>query len=886
MARRVPRLIPLLFRLRFGQSADCILGDLLEEYAAEKHSRTRLWRDVISVLLPSSRPRQLLYYSKDRRMSFFASLSHDVQYAARTLRNNPGFAAVAVLAVALGIGVNTGIFTVLNGAALRPLPVAGAGDVFNVFQSLRGVENRNVNGEASFLSTREYEMYRDSNHVFSGMAAYGPVLDVTFGGEHPRRVMGQFASCNYFDVVKEQPALGRGFAADECSVPGAGSVIVLNHDFWKTEFASDPAIVGKAIAVNRKPFTVIGVAHQGFQGTEPVVAQFWVPLTTQPMLQPHFSPLTTNTSWLVALGRRKPGVPASQIRADLAVIAGRIDQQTPGRQTRLFVETAKFLGMPEARQTVLAVGALLLAAVGMVLLVACANVANLMLARAAGRTREIAIRLSLGAGRRRLIQQLLTESLVIALLGGAIGSVAAVWSFQAIVGFLLSHLPPGIPPVMIRVGPDFRVLAYSLAITLLTGVVFGLAPALQASRPDLNSALKDGLPALGARARSHGFLRQVLVGAQVTASMVLLIAAGLLLRGLYRAQTIDTGFQMKNVASAYFDLRGQGYTPERATVFQKQLMERLAAIPGVEGVAQVDMLPLSDSHSRADMKLAGDDRERDAEINYVSASFFSVLNIPIIRGRNFTNAETAGGAPVAIVNDSTARALWPGQDPLGKVLTLGRNDPPISVIGMTADAQVSRLGVVKGLYLYLPESPAEQIRANILVRTSAAQPSLPASIRGAVQAIDPLLPVEVSPLEGNLEFWRIPSRIVATLTGCLGALALILASVGVYGVVAYGVSRRTKEIGIRMSLGAAARDVARLILWASVKPVAIGVVLGVAGGAAISQALQSMLFGLSAHDPLVFLLAPLVLMLTGLLASLVPALRAIRVDPVMALRCE
>jgi predicted permease len=587
-------------------------------------------------------------------------------------------------------------------------------------------------------------------------------------------------------------------------------------------------------------------------------------------------------SWLVLLGRTKSGVSRSQVRADMAVIAGRIDQLTPGRKTKLQIETGTFLSMPEARKYITIVGVVLLAAVGMVLLIACANVANLLLARAASRQKEIAIRLSVGASRGRLIRQLLTESMLIALLGGALGSLIAVWSFEAIMDFILSHLPHGTPPLAVGVGPDIRVLGYALLLTLITGIVFGLVPAWQASRPDVNTALKQS--GIGGKS-ADGFLRHALVGTQVAVSMVLLIAAGLLLRGLYQAQTIDPGFEMKNVAVVSFDLRGQGYDDARAGLFQRQALDRLAALPGVDTVAEAGNSPLSDSHRGTVFSLPGQPGDYQVELNEVSPEFFSLLGIPIVRGRNLTGTEARTGAPVTIVTESTARRFWPNQDPIGKIVRMD-DKSDMQVIGVAKDAQVSHLARSNETFLYLPAGPKQQVRMQLLVHGVDGFASMAAGIRAAIHSIDPGLVVDVARLEDNLEFWRGPSRIAAILAGALGALGMLLACVGVYGVVSYAVSRRVREIGIRMTLGADAHEVRSLILRQAMRPVAIGALVGIAGCAAVSQILSGMLFGLSSHDPVAFVVVPLVLLSVALAASYIPARRATQVDPMIALRYE
>jgi predicted permease len=417
----------------------------------------------------------------------------------------------------------------------------------------------------------------------------------------------------------------------------------------------------------------------------------------------------------------------------------------------------------------------------------------------------------------------------------------------------------------------------------VTGIVFGLAPALQASRPDVNTALKQA-GGIGGKT-GDGFLRHALVGTQVAVSMVLLIAAGLLLRGLYLAQTIDPGFEMKNVAAVSFDLRGQGYDEARVGLFQRQARDRLAALPGVDAVAQAGNTPLSDSHRGTMFSLPGQPANYQVEFNEVSPEFFSLLGVPIVRGRNFTGSEERTGAAVAIVTESTARRFWPNQDPLGKILPMeGEGD--MQVIGVAKDARVSHLATSNETYLYLPAGPKQQIRMRLLLHAAGGFASTATGIRAVIHSLDPGLVVDVSELEDNLEVWRAPSRIVAILAGSLGALGMLLACIGVYGVVSYAVSRRVREIGIRMTLGADAREVKSLILWQAMRPVAIGAVVGIAGCAAVSQVLKSMLFGLSAHDPVAFVVVPLLLLSVALAASYIPARRATKVDPMVALRYE
>jgi predicted permease len=658
----------------------------------------------------------------------------------------------------------------------------------------------------------------------------------------------------------------------------------LSDDLYRNRFGADPTIVGKNVSLNRAKFTVIGVASPGFSGLDPWPATFWAPVTMQKALEPDRDLLhQDNTSWLAMLGRLQNGVSIDEVRSDLSVIAGRIDTQQPGRTTALVVHQATFMGRPVERTLVFTVGTIILAAVGLVLLIACANVANLLLARASARQKEIAIRLSIGASRWQIVRQLMTESLFIALIGGMLGSLVAFWSMEGISRFVIEHLPHGAPRLTFNVSPDFRVLGYSLGLTLLTGIVFGLVPALHATRKDLSTAIKGDSAFVGKA--SGGMLRSSLVAMQVAVCMTLLIAAGLLMRGLYLAQTVDPGFEMKGITQASFDLSSLGYTDDRARVFQKELMARAAAIPGVDEVEQARVTPLSGQFIGTGMTLTGETEGRQMECNTVSPGFFSMLGMPIVRGRAFTEQEAQLDAGVMMVTESTARLLWPGKDAIGKTLR-DYEKKEYQVVGVVKDAQNSHLGKSDGLFIYLPAGPKEQTNLRLLVHSKSSDSVTANEIRDVLRGLDADLVVDVTRLEDNLELWRTPSRIVAALSGVLGTFALLLASIGVYGVVSYGVSQRIHEIGIRMTLGADEREVLRLLLRQAMRPVVIGALIGIAGCAAVSQVLSGVLYGIGSHDPLAFLGVPVFLLMVALLASYLPARRATKVDPVVALRYE
>lgn len=818
--------------------------------------------------------------------TWLEQIARDLRYGARALAKNPGFTLVAVLAVALGVGVNTGIFSVLNGVALKLLPVPGAEQIVSVDQIFHGRFSRNVYGEPGLFSYSEYRNYRANNRVFSALIAYAPFLEATLGGDSPQQLAGAETSCNFFDVLRERAALGRSFVEEDCRAPGASPVVVLGDELWRTQFGADRLIVGKTVSLNRAEFVVIGVAAPGFLGLDPWPSAFWAPITMQKALEPDTDLLSEdNTGWLALLGRMRPGVTLEEVRADLGVIAAGIDQQYRGRTTTLAVHRATFLGRPEERRVVFGIGALVLAAVGLVLLIACANVANLLLARASTRQKEIAIRLSIGGSRWRIVRQLLTESLLLAFLGGTVGSLLAFWSVEGVARFVLAHLPNGAPRLEWNVSPDLRVWGYSLALTAFTGIVFGLAPALHATRQDLSTALKGHGGGFIGKAASGGMLRNTLVGVQVAVCMVLLIAAGLLMRGLYLAQTVDPGFAMSGITQAQFNLPSQGYSPEKAQAFERELLASVAGLPGVDGVEQARATPLSHQFLETGMTPRGETESRQFEFNVVSPGFFAMLAMPIVRGRTFTVAEARSDAPVLVITESTARRLWPGQDAIGKTLR-GRESKEYQVVGVVKDSQVSHLGHSDGLFFYRPAGPAEQDQVQLLVHSRSGDAATASGIRAAARTLDGNLVVEVTKLADNLEAWRVPSRIVAALSGVLGTLGLLLAAIGVHGVVSYGMSQRIREIGIRMTLGAAGREVMSLAVRQALGPVVIGALVGVIGCAAVSEVLSGALYGLGAHDPIAFIGVPLFLLAVAFLASYFPARRASRVDPIAALRYE
>jgi predicted permease len=777
--------------------------------------------------------------------------------------------------------VNVAIFTAFNAAAFGPLNLPDAGRLVTISTRFDGQYKRNVHGVPSLLSLQEFEAVRDQASSFDGLVGFAPFNQVTLGGAEPRQILVTAASCGYFGALRIRPALGRDLIASDC-VTGAEPVVVQSDALWRSSFSADPSVVGRTVTINRRPFVVVGVAPRGFTGTQLVPEDAFVPLSAQPLLDRNWDQVNgTTASWLFVMGHLRPGASISEARADLDVIAARLSEAarlaSPGVTEHLDVTRSTMSALPEIRTIVLSVGFTLVAGVALVLIIACANIANLLLARASARRREIAVRLALGASRARLIKQLLTESLVLAAIGGTAGFLAASWATRVLVRLVLAHLPPGSWPVIFDPQPDARVLAYAIGVTLFTGVAFGLVPALQTTR----GAILDFKTATSTDRRGSRRLQSVLIALQVATCLTLLLSAGLLARGLYRATTADPGVAMDGVSVISYDLANAGYTPAAAAAFQARVLESLRGLPGVPSIAETTATPLSDQHTETGFTLAGSDVVRTLEFSQVTPGFFDLLHIPIARGRNFSPDESISERAV-IVSDTVARRLWPGQDPLQQALVL--DNVPRPVVGVVHDPRISHLGRSGDPYVFLPLGPDSQVRARWLVAGSAAV-SL-RDLQAAVRALDPGLAVDAAPLTDNLETWRAPSRVAAMLAGALACMALVLAVTGIFATVAYAVSRRVREIGIRVALGAAHGDVRRLVVRQGMTPVIVGIVFGLAGAAAASNVLEAMLFGLSPYDPVSFVVIPLVFFAVALAACHAPAQRALRIEPTVALRAE
>ncbi len=890
MQRTPPRLALFLLRLWLsGPSYEAVAGDLCEEYQDAHRSNSWFWQQTFSTIKPLWAPPVWSAVSPMRivRSTGLLTIRQDLSYAVRTLRKSPGFTVIVIAAIALGIGINTGIFSVLNALAFRPIPVHDPARVVSIYQVFQGKVSRSVAGTESLFSYPELKQYQQENQVLSGLTAFAPV-QATLTAETGRLVQGDMVACNYFAVLERQPVLGRGFNESDCRAERVSPVVVLSDDLWHSQFNAAPNILGRVINLNRVAFTVIGVAPPRFAGAGAMTSEFWAPLTMQPDLRkvgPGISFLPdANLSWLYLIGRLKPGIAAEEARANLTIIASRIDRLYPGRTTQLAVDSATLFGDPEDRPKLLSAGYIILAGVTLVLLIACANVANLLLARAAFRHREIAVRLSVGASRGRLIRQLLTESLLLSFAGGILGSALALIASQAASGWLMTSYGAlrEFPKITINLQPDVHILVYTASLCVLTGLIFGLVPALESTRIDLNSGLRDEFLVAGRRSRT--WIRGVLVGAQVAICLVVLIAAGLLARGLNAAQHIEPGFNSHSIVSANFDLRREGYDEARAAAFKAQLLERTRAFAGYANVSLAAIPPLAGTGWGDIVTLEGATNPVVSMLDAGSASYFNVLGLPLVAGRGFTAQEVDTSAKVAVISESGARKFWPGQNPIGKRFLYGKDNTYTEIIGVAHDAYNTDLNRIRDCFIYLPAKSTEP-QFSLLVRNPDTAGTA-RFLRSAVSAIDPKLYFDLSTVDEYRRMQELPSRALSLLSIVLGAFSLLLACSGIYGVVNYSANRRVKEIGIRMTLGAHPREVLRMMMKQSLRPVLMGTIAGLAGAAAVTRLLSSMLYGISPFDAWTFAGVVLLIIGASFLATFSPARRATRIDPATALRHE
>jgi predicted permease len=796
------------------------------------------------------------------------TIFNDLRYALRTLLKHRNFTAAALLTLALGIGINTSIFTLLYSVAFRPLPVKDPETIVNVYQTLEGNYSRQVEGNVELLSYPEYQNYRDNTGT--DLAASADV-ELYLGGNKVERLNGLMVTDNYFSLLGGASALGRTFTDKECEKPLQCPTAVLSHGFWQRRFGSDPNVVGTSLTLNQQHFTVIGVASSDFHGAEMNVPDVWISVTMQPAVMPDRKILELeDVSWLSVIGRLKDGVSIEQLQAQMQLVAGRMDQDHPGRRSIVSVMKGSYLNSPEIRNEGTPIAIMVMAAVGLVLLIACANVSNLMLARSATRRKEIAVRLALGASRWRLIKLLLTESLVLAVLGGIAGLVLAV----CLPPILLSMIPEA--GLDIDFKPNVTVFAYMFLISLITGVASGLVPAIQSTKPNLTTALKSKKS--GSRAsRSH--FRNLLVVGQVAVSLVLLIGAGLLVRSLQQAQSTDLGFDHKDLLVLSMDLSAQGYDEQRAATLQGQLFERLKTLPGIKSVSLVQTAPFA---GRRDETVDIGGSQSSVGANDVSADYFQTLGIPLRRGRQFSEEDGRSGQSPAVVSQAMANRFWPGADPIGQRF---KDGPGTSheIIGVVADVSSRQVGQLDGPLFYTPASPSK-LSGSFVLRTNNKQSV--GAVREVARSLDQNAFVSVAPLEENVKRMLEPARVGVWFSGTVSLLALLIAATGVYGMLSYHVVERTGEIGLRMALGAQRRNVLLLMVSDGMKLAAVGTVVGLIAAFGLTRVMSTMLFGIAPTDVITFALVSLGALFVAFIACYIPARRATKVDPMIALRNE
>jgi predicted permease len=802
-------------------------------------------------------------------------VSGDVRYAVRLLRRTPAFTTIAILCLALGIGANTAIFTLVDAALLRTLPVVEP-ERLVVVQSL----NQRGQGGSSF-SYPQFTYLREHAGAVGDIFAYARIdLNLSTGDltDAPR---GLLVSDNYFSALGVQPAVGRGFA------PSDELVAVLSYRFWQTRFLADPFVSGRAVLVNGLPVTVIGVAPRSFFGVEVGSApEIFVPLAMCDRLMPGTPRLPRpNNFWLNVMARLRPeiGVPQAAAYADAVYHRG-INEQASGMRAALarMLQERRIAFVPGARG-MNSVGEqfgtpllILMTVVCLVLLIACANVANLLLARATARRREIALRLALGAGRVRLFRQFLTESLALSMAGGALGVLFAVWSARALTGFFANRV--------LDVALDARVLGFTLVASVLTGLLFGVAPALRGSRPDLTAALKSDA-ARDAPGERPG-LGRFLVSGQVALSLLLLIGAGLFIRTLGNLRAVDAGFQGDHVLLAALNPGLSRYSPDRSRAFYGDLLDRVTRLPGVQSASLADAPLLSGMYIDG-LSVEGADQTAETSLRVVGPRFFETMGITVRLGRDFSPGDRGGSSGVAIINEKIARRYFAGVNPIGRHVGLG-GTPDMEIVGVIADTKYRGLRepVPNTLYLPIdqaPSSPSSTPRT-LHVRTFADPGGMATAVREQVRALDQNLPVTISLFADLVDENLVRERLMATLSGFFGGLALLLTSLGLYGVIAYGVQRRAREIGIRMSLGADRAAILRMVLRECLVLVGLGIAAGALASLWLSRLVSGQLFGVAPGDPVTIAAASLVLVAVAALAAYMPARRAARVDPMIALR--
>jgi predicted permease len=817
------------------------------------------------------------------------TLLQDIKFGARLLLRSPALTAVAALSLALGIGANTTIFTIVNAVLLNPLPVKDSAQLVSVFTA--DERNNAAFGAFAPMSRQNFEDFRAKNDSMAGMIAAGFVpLNLSGRGE-PEQVFGQIVTGNYFDVLGATFALGRGFRGTADETPGADPTIVLGYGIWQRRFGGRPDIINDTITVNGRALTVVGVTAEGFRGTTTLGGpEVWVPFGVYREVASGF--VLENWDSRRALlfqvhGRLKDGVSVEQARANLAGIASALEEQFPtdnrDRSVNL-VPLSESTINPAFRQNMVLAGGLLMGIVGLVLLIACGNVANLLLARATARRQEIAVRLSLGAGRGRLIRQLLTESVLLAVLGGIGGILVAIWARQALWAFR----PPFLQENALDLQFDSVVILFTVVVSMATGILFGLAPALQSSRPDLVTELKErtSVPSGG-----HWYgLRNLLVVGQVGLSFIALASAGLFLRSLGNAQQIDPGFDADRLMILGVSPGTNGYDEARGRELYRRMVERASTVAGVQSVAIATGVPLFNGGFLRTVFKDGQDTTnpragRLTQLNQVTPGYFKTMGLRIVRGRDVTDADRVGAPRVAIINETMAKQYWENEDALGRRFRFFGDPEPLEVIGIVEDSKYNFLGEDPTPYLYTSLEQTYAPAATVHVRASGDPAAIMNTVRRELQQLEPAMPLlNVTTLTDVFAQALWAPRMGAWLLAIFALLALILASIGLYGVMAYNVTQRTRELGIRIALGARQRDVRKMVVRQGLLLTAAGIVVGLGIAIALARLVTNLLFGVTATDPLTFALMPVVLLVVAGLATYIPAWRASRVDPVVALR--
>ncbi len=813
-------------------------------------------------------------------------LAEDLGYALRKLRRAPVFAVAAILSVAVGIGANSAIFSVANALLLRASPITDPDRVVDLHSTFSTDDGFHTFSHPNYLD------YRERSTTLADLAAFDHAMLSLNAGEAPELVFGALVSHNYFGVLGIEPVRGRFFTPEEGAAAGAAAhpVAVIGEGIWRTRFGGDSGILGREVLLNGVPLVIIGVAPQYFTSPRAFVApDVWVPVAMWGELRGSHGIIESRASWgLQLVGRLAPEATVEQAQSELSLIAQALAEEYPIANEGVGVHVAKTAALPpSARVAVAAFMGVLLVVTAVVLLVACVNVGNMLLARALGRRREIAVRLAVGAGRSDIIRQLVTEALVLFVIGGAVGVAIGL----AVTRILPTLIPPLGVPIVLDFGLDARVLGFAALLTLITGLAFGLVPALGSSRPDLVPALKDEE---GSGRHKKSRLRGALVVGQVAMSLLLLVGAGLFLRALQKAGSIDPGFEPEGIAVAGLDLGIHGYDQAEASEFFDLLQERLRGLPIVESATLASPPPLSLSNRTAGVNVSGHEpppgrRSFTIGNSTVTAGYFRTLGIPLLQGDDFPESLSAEGPAVAIINETMARRFWPDESPIGRRFYFGAiaEGNALEVIGVAADSKYRTLGEAPSSFIYLPYAQNLRRAMMTLVRARGDVSPLLRAIRSEVRALDPNLSLAlVVPYRQLVGISLLPQRLAAWVTGVTGVIGLLLAAIGLYGVTAFSVSQRTREIGIRMALGATRRDIVRTLLVRGALLTSWGLVIGLGLALALTRFLSAYLFGVSANDPLALTSVAAVLAVVALLASYIPARRAARVEAMESLRHE